>query len=140
MNTLNVPVGSTADVEWVADRPGDWALHCHKTHHAMNAMSHDLPNFIGVAQGGDLQRRMNELLPQHMAMGSTGMSEMAQMAGMPLPTNTLPMLAGKGPFGALEMGGMFTVAKVRDGLAPGDYRDPGPYRHPKGTVMRVIDA
>jgi hypothetical protein len=32
------------------------------------------------------------------------------------------------------MGGMFTVVKVREGLARGDYRDPGWYRHPPGTV------
>ena len=29
---------------------------------------------------------------------------------------------------------MFSVVKVREGLAPGDYSDPGPYRHPPGTV------
>jgi hypothetical protein len=29
---------------------------------------------------------------------------------------------------------MFTVVKVREGLAPGDYRDPGPYKNPEGTV------
>ena len=46
------------------------------------------------------------------------------------PENTLPMMMGKGPFGNLEMGGMFTVLKVRDELAPGDFRDPGPYRNP----------
>jgi FtsP/CotA-like multicopper oxidase with cupredoxin domain len=140
MNTVNVPVGSTADMEWIADRAGDWAFHCHKSHHAMNAMAHDLPNFIGVNQGGDLQRKMNALLPQFMAMGSSGMAEMSQMEGMELPPNTLPMLTGKGPFGPLEMGGMFTVVKVRDGLASGDYRDPGWYRHPAGTVMRLLDT
>jgi hypothetical protein len=32
------------------------------------------------------------------------------------------------------MGGMFTVVKVREGLARNDYKDPGWYRHPKGTV------
>jgi hypothetical protein len=47
---------------------------------------------------------------------------------------------GKGPFGAIEMGGMFTVVKVREGLAPDDFRDPGWFRHPDGTVMRIIDA
>jgi hypothetical protein len=41
---------------------------------------------------------------------------------------------GKGQFGNLEMGGMFTVVRVRDDLASGDYRDPGPYLNPKGTV------
>jgi hypothetical protein len=44
------------------------------------------------------------------------------------------MMAGHGQFGPLEMGGMFTVVKVREGLASGDYRDPGHYQHPPGTV------
>jgi len=43
-------------------------------------------------------------------------------------------MTGKGPFGQLEMGGMFTVIKVRDDLAAGEYRDPGWYTHPEGTV------
>ena len=32
------------------------------------------------------------------------------------------------------MGGMFTVVKVRQGLAKNDYKDPGWYKHPEGTV------
>jgi hypothetical protein len=32
------------------------------------------------------------------------------------------------------MGGMFTVVKVREGLARNDYRDPGWYKHPPETV------
>jgi hypothetical protein len=31
------------------------------------------------------------------------------------------------------MGGMFTVVKVRDDQKPGDYGDPGWFRHPAGT-------
>jgi hypothetical protein len=31
---------------------------------------------------------------------------------MPLPENTLPMMAGNGPYGNIEMGGMFTVVKI----------------------------
>jgi hypothetical protein len=46
------------------------------------------------------------------------------------------MMSGDGPFGNLEMGGMFTVLKVREGLKRGDYRDPGWYRHPAGSVAR----
>jgi hypothetical protein len=60
------------------------------------------------------------------------MADMGAME-MPLPENTLPMMTGTGPFGPLEMGGMFTVVKVRDGLGRGDYADPGWYAHPKGT-------
>jgi hypothetical protein len=32
------------------------------------------------------------------------------------------------------MGGMFSVVKVRPGLASDDYKDPGWYKHPEGTV------
>ena len=53
---------------------------------------------------------------------------------MPLPDNTLPMMTGTGQFGAIEMGGMFTTVKIRDGLARDDYKDPGWYKHPPGTV------
>ena len=58
---------------------------------------------------------------------------MAKME-MPMPENTLPMMTGFGQFGPMEMGGMFSVIKVREGLAADDYRDPGAYRHPAGTV------
>ena len=53
---------------------------------------------------------------------------------MPLPDNTLPMMTGFAQFGPVEMGGMFSVVKVRTGLAADDYKDPGWYRHPEGTV------
>ena len=42
------------------------------------------------------------------------------------------MMSGEGPFGPVEMGGMFTVLKVRDGIT--SYGDPGWYKHPPGTV------
>lgn len=48
------------------------------------------------------------------------------------------MMNGKGQFGNMEMGGMFTVLKVRDDIARGDYGDPGWYDHPQGTVARRI--
>jgi hypothetical protein len=69
-----------------------------------------------------------------MAMGETGMAEHSDhIMHMNGPKNTLPMMMGKGPFGNIEMGGMFTVIKIRDQLASYD-RDPGWYKHPKGTV------
>ena len=49
--TVLVQVGSTRAFEFVADVPGDWALHCHMTHHIMNQMGHDFPNTIGVEMG-----------------------------------------------------------------------------------------
>src|SRR6185369_4893052 len=70
-------------------------------------------------------------------MGSRGMAEMGDMQ-MPMPDNTLPMMTGFGQFGPLEMGGMFSVVKVREGIAPDDYRDPGSYQHPQGTVAHEV--
>lgn len=46
--TVNAPPGTTRTVEFVADNPGDWGFHCHKSHHAMNVMNHDVPNVLGV--------------------------------------------------------------------------------------------
>ena len=62
-----------------------------------------------------------------------GMADMGEME-MQIPDNTLPMMTGAGPFGPLEMGGMFTVVKVREGLARNDYKDPGWYKQPAGTT------
>ena len=46
--TTDVPVGAVRAFDVVADAPGDWAFHCHKSHHTMNAMGHDVVNLIGV--------------------------------------------------------------------------------------------
>jgi hypothetical protein len=127
-----MPIGALRAIEFVADAPGDWAFHCHKSHHVMNAMGHGVPTMIGVDQRG-VAEKINELLPDYMVMGERGMAEMGGME-MPLPDNTLPMMTGQGPFGPLEMGGMFTVVKIREGLARGDYKDPGWYKHPKGSA------
>ena len=65
------------------------------------------------------------------------MAEMGEME-MPMPDNTLPMMTGFGQFGPLEMGGMFSVVKVREGLAANDYKDPGWFKHPQGTVAYEV--
>jgi hypothetical protein len=45
-------------------------------------------------------------------------------------------MSGDGPFGSVEMGGMFSIFKVRKDQAAGDYKDPGWYQHPAGTVAQ----
>ena len=118
-------------IEFDATDPGDWAFHCHKSHHTMNAMGHNVPTMIGVDQRG-VAEKIGKLVPDYMVMGDTGGS-MGEME-MPLPDNTLPMMTGAGPYGPIEMGGMFTTVKIREGLARDDYKDPGWYQHPDGTV------
>jgi len=136
-----VGVGQTRDLEFIA-QAGDWAFHCHKSHHTMNAMGHEVPNTLGVDQRG-VEAEIRKILPGYMAMGENGMAEHqvhTDMGHMPGPDNTAPMMMGEGPFGKLEMGGMFTVIKVRDDLAVGDYSDPGWYAHPKGSVAQRISS
>ena len=130
--TTDIAVGQMRAVEFTATDLGDWAFHCHKSHHTMNAMGHDVPTMIGVDHQG-VAAKINQLVPGYMVMGERGMADMGEMQ-MPIPDNTLPMMAGDGPFGAIGMGGMFTTVKVRKDQKPGDYRDPGWYKHPAGSV------
>lgn len=136
-----IGVGQMRDIEFVATEPGDWALHCHMAHHTMGPMGHEIPNPTGVDQRG-VEEQIRAMLPGYMAMGRDGMSEHAAHVtmGMRGPENTLPMMAGAGQFGPIEMGGMFTVVKVRDDQPPGDYRDPGWYRYPKGSVAHRVSS
>lgn len=129
--TTDIAVGQMRAIEFDATEEGDWALHCHKAHHTMNAMGHDVPTMIGVDQS-KVADKIARLIPDYMAMGETG-GAMGDME-MPLPDNTLPMMTGRGPYGAIEMGGMFSTVKVRRHLARDDYRDPGWYRAPRGSV------
>jgi hypothetical protein len=121
--SADVAVGQMRQLEFVADEEGDWAFHCHKSHHTMNAMGHDVPTMIGVDHR-DVVQEDQKLVPDYMVMGERGMADMGEME-MPIPDNTAPMMGGKGPFGGLEMGGMFTTVKVRRDQKPGDYKDPG---------------
>lgn len=127
--TVLVPVGSTRTIEFTAI-PGDWAMHCHMTHHVMNQMGHDVPVMLG-ADAKKIDRRVQAVVPAYMSMGQNGMGNMSEM-GMPVPKNSIPMVGGKGPFGTVDMGGMFTILKVRD--VPKSEDGSGWYEHPKGTV------
>jgi len=130
--TTDIAVGQMRQLEFIADEEGDWAFHCHKSHHTMNAMGHDVPTMIGVDHRG-LARKITQLVPDYMVMSERGMADMTEME-MQIPDNTTPMMTGQGPYGSVEMGGMFTVLKVRRDQAPGDYRDPGWYKPPAGTT------
>jgi FtsP/CotA-like multicopper oxidase with cupredoxin domain len=127
-----VPTGSTRVVEFVADNPGDWPIHCHMTHHTMTQMGHEIPNLIGVDQSD-----FDQAVFDAMARGRSTSSDAPTEIPMEMPKNSVSMLGGPGPFGYVTMGGMFAILKVRDGLET--YADPGWYQHPAGTVAGPAD-
>jgi hypothetical protein len=130
--TVLVPVGSTRTIEFIADNPGDWLLHCHMTHHTMNQMGHAMPNMVGVAMG-DAEKKVQSLLPPYMSMGQAGMADMAEMS-MPGPANTAPM-GVEGPFDTVIMGGMSTIVKIRQEI--NDESAASWYKHPPEQVAKV---
>jgi len=134
--TLDLGVGQMRAIEFTAAAPGDWSFHCHKSHHTMNAMGHGVPNTIGV-ETRDLADQIAALVPNYMSM-SDDMRDMPMQ--MPLPENTLPMMAGNGPYGNIGMGGMFTIVKIRENLAHDDYADPGWYAAPPGSVAYLWEG
>jgi FtsP/CotA-like multicopper oxidase with cupredoxin domain len=134
--TVLVPVGTTRTVEFTARAPGDWPLHCHMTHHVMNQMGHDAANVVGADMQG-VDAKLGHVVPGYMTMGQGGMAEMSAMQ-MPQPKNSISMVGGEGPLGMIDMGGMFTILKVREKLT-GD-GDPGWYAAPKASVATEASA
>ena len=65
-NTVLVGVAQSRDVEFVANNPGDWMIHCHLPHHMMNEMSsmvgpmtrngHGMPLGLGMEEGMGMMR------------------------------------------------------------------------------------
>ena len=52
-NNVIVGVAQAADIEFMANNPGDWLLHCHMFHHMMNFMS----SMVGPMAGHTSARR-----------------------------------------------------------------------------------
>jgi hypothetical protein len=64
-NTVLVGVAQARDVEFVANNPGDWMVHCHLPHHMMNQMSSNVGpmsrNGTGMPAGVDMNNGMGML-------------------------------------------------------------------------------
>jgi manganese oxidase len=63
-NTVLVGVAQARAVEFVANNPGDWMLHCHLPHHMMNQMSSNVGKMTrtaGMPAAGDMNTGMGML-------------------------------------------------------------------------------
>ena len=138
-SSVLVPVGASRTMEFIADNPGDWAIHCHMTHHVMNQMGHPGVNLIGV-RAERINRPVQALLPNYMTMGTDGMAGMTDMSAMdmPVPKNSIPMLGANAKHGYVDMGGMLTIIKVRDPLTETSAREW--YVNPPGTLALEASA
>ena len=86
-NTVLVGVAQARDIEFVANNPGDWMVHCHLPHHMMNQMSSNvgpmsrrtgmppgegMEQGMGMLRGGSATSRENgPSLGRGMGVGST---------------------------------------------------------------------
>ena len=65
-NTVLVGVAQARDIEFIADRPGEWMFHCHLPHHMMNHMAPVVGPMTRVGPG--IERSQVPLFPQDAYM------------------------------------------------------------------------
>jgi hypothetical protein len=78
-NTVLVGVAQARDIEFVANNPGDWMIHCHLPHHMMNSMTDLLSDrAISTSPLTEKQAAEQMQLPmthdQNMTMANMGTS------------------------------------------------------------------
>lgn len=61
-NTVLVGVAQARDIEFVADRVGDWMFHCHLPHHMMNQMSSNVGPMTRLGPGMQAGASMEEAM------------------------------------------------------------------------------
>jgi len=61
-NTTLVGVAQARDIEFVADRLGDWMFHCHLPHHMMNQMASNVGPMTRIGQGMQSGASMEEAM------------------------------------------------------------------------------
>jgi hypothetical protein len=95
-NTVLVGVAQARDIEFVADRVGDWMFHCHLPHHMMNQMASNVGPLTrmgpGIQAGASMEEAMGMLRDGHAAadnkapsfgrgLGVGSMTDMARSNG-----------------------------------------------------------
>ncbi|MGC1626638.1 MAG: copper oxidase [Candidatus Acidiferrales bacterium] len=96
-NTVLVGVAQARAVEFVANNPGDWMIHCHMPHHMMNQMSSmagpltrraGMPAGAGMEEGMGMPRGGNATSEEYGASLGRGMGASSNLAQ---PTTNGPL-------------------------------------------------
>ena len=132
-NTVLVGVAQSRDIEFNANNPGDWMLHCHLPHHMMNAMSsvvgrmtrgsNGMPAGVGMEEGMGIMKQGNALsddkgpsLGRGMGVGST--TDERSTNG-PLSQQGMKDMPG------MQHGNMQSMAPTEGDIAPNANSVPG---------------
>ena len=124
-NTVLVGVAQSRNIEFVADNPGDWMLHCHLPHHMMNSMANQagpMTRMAGFPDGKGLrgddshgkQMEPGEQMPmgnmQGMDMKNMSDADMKNMPGMSMGASRSPNASSDSavPSAALAAGAQAT--------------------------------
>jgi manganese oxidase len=120
-NTVLVGVAQARNIEFVANNPGDWMLHCHLPHHMMNQMSSTVGRMTrqaaGMPAGGDM---------------NTGMGMLQGTPGAPMGEDYGPAL-GRG----LDFGSSIEMATTNGLLPPGKATTAAPPTHEMKDGMHM---
>ncbi len=101
-NTVLVGVAQARDIEFVADRLGDWMFHCHLPHHMMNQMSSNVGPLTRLGQGMQAGAGMEEALGMLRGGGATSENEAPSLGrGLGIGSTTETALAN-GPLSRNE--------------------------------------
>jgi hypothetical protein len=74
-NNVLVSVGQSRDVEFIANNPGDWMVHCHILHHMMNhmvSMVGPMPSMAGMKEKKNHSGAMPQMQGGELASGAIG--------------------------------------------------------------------
>ena len=98
-NNVVVGVAQSRDVEFIANNPGDWVMHCHMFHHMMNHMVSQVGPIIRQKQNDpgfrvpgypQIMKGMSSMKMPGMSEGSMGGQEMGEMKMDSTPADTGP--------------------------------------------------
>jgi hypothetical protein len=113
-NTVLVGVAQARNIEFVANNPGDWMLHCHLPHHMMNQMSSQAGRMTRMA-GGRMQ------MPAGASMNN-GMGMLDGSPGAPMSEDYGPSL-GRGMGFGNDFGMTTTNGPLSDTKLQGSMQD-----------------
>jgi hypothetical protein len=107
-NNVLVGVAQAREIEFIANNPGDWVLHCHMFHHMMNHMVSGVgPGSRGAAKPGheDPRYKVPAYPQDNGMMGMPGPAEVKKILAR-------PQVRGMRPHWHMTVMGLHTVVRV----------------------------